>query len=148
MVRCIGKGVYWTVLIVVFGLMQLWVDIGVSLYNKPEDATLYHFVKDGVLLFFTLAVTIGVTLDYFFDDEKSKLGSLWKATAFAFMPIAIMSFVIASYLIFSSETSDPDKISIVNNLNISSFVMALFYATFGKAYLFYKNKKGETLWLQ
>ncbi|PPK72359.1 hypothetical protein B0F88_104153 [Methylobacter tundripaludum] len=148
MVICIGKGVYWTILIVVFGLMQLWVDIGVSLYNEPKDATLYFFVKDGVLLFFTLAVTIGVTLDYFFDDEKSKLGNLWKATAFAFMPIAIMSFVITSYLIFSSETSDPNKISVVNNLNISSFAMALIYATFGKAYLFYKSKKGGTLWHQ
>lgn len=139
--KSIGKGLYWSILIVVFGLVQLWVNIGISLYNNPINSSIYVFLKDGVLLFFVLAITISVTLDYYFDDEKSKLGSLWKATAFAFTPMAIMGFVVAAYIVFSSGTSDQEKIHIVNTINISAFSMSMIYAFLGKAYLFYKNKE-------
>ncbi|SEI67509.1 hypothetical protein SAMN05421831_10754 [Allopseudospirillum japonicum] len=139
MFRATGKGVYWTILVVLFGLAQLWVKIGYSLYSYPEQVSLFYITRDGVLLFFTLAITMSVTMDFWFDDTKSKEGSLWKATAFAFYPIIIMGFVIASFSIVSFSDA-PDNEELVNALSTGSVVLTLLYAVVGKAYLFHRAR--------
>lgn len=138
-IRATGKGVYWTALVVLFGLAQLWVIVGYSLYSFPEKVTFYSMTKDGVLLFFTLAVTISVTMDFWFNDEKLNTGKLWKATAFAFYPMLIMGFVIASFSIISFGNLVEQK-EIVNMLSIGSILLTLLYAIIGKAYLFKRTK--------
>ena len=140
MIRATGKGIYWAALVILFGLSQLWVKIGYSLYSYPEQVDMFYITRDGALLFFTLAITMSVTMDFWFDEEKSQHSNLWKATAFVFYPIVIMGFVIASYSIISFSNAPKNK-EIINALSTGSVVLTLIYAVIGKAYLFCRAQR-------
>ncbi len=139
MIRATGKGIYWTTLVILFGLSQLWLKIGYSLYSYPEQLNMFYITRDGALLFFTLAITMSVTMDFWFDETKSRDTNLWKATAFAFYPIVIMGFVMATFSIISFSSA-PENKELINTLSIGSVVMTLVYAIIGKAYLFHRTK--------
>ncbi|AEG00663.1 hypothetical protein [Methylomonas methanica] len=139
MFAAIGRGLYWIILVIVFGLLQLWLNVGYFLYSAPDQVSFYSVTKDGVLLFFMLAVTMGVTIDYHLDDDKSKVGKLWKSAAFVFMPLLITAFVVGAYMMITINP-DPSRKELIDLLNICSLCLVVVYAFIGKAYLFYKEE--------
>lgn len=136
----LGKGVYWALLLGIFGLLQLWVNVAYLVYIQPESVSLYRLTSDGVLLFFALAITISVTMDFWFESADARRCHLWHATAFAFYPMGVTAVVIAAYLMM---TSHPDQVSedLVNALNMSVVSLTLLYIIISKTYLFQRASK-------
>ncbi|MBM3236139.1 hypothetical protein FJZ31_07550 [Candidatus Poribacteria bacterium] len=137
-VRGISKGFYWTILVIVFGLMQFWIKLAYLYYTEPDKISFYNVTKDGVLLFFTLAITMSVTMDYHFDDQLARVGTLFRSTAFTFMPFMVMSFVIMWSVIISTSANTNKELS--SNLNKWAFILSVVYAICGKSFLFSKNR--------
>lgn len=133
-----GKGIYWTILILIFGLLQLWFSVFYVFYEDPSAFSFYPLVKDGALLFFSLAVVVGITIDYHFDERKSKVGGLSKATAFVFFPLIVVTMIVAGYMTISTSTSDNEEV--IKILNYSSLSLTILYAILGKTYLFLNSK--------
>lgn len=135
-----AKGLYWSSLIVLFGLCQLWIATVFHLYDNSAAVTLYNSTKDGVLLFFALAVVMSVTMDYWFDERLPLRHNLAKTTAFVFFPIVVMGFVISAYAMISFNNAS-GKEAIVNTINISALVLSFLFAFIGKSYLFIASQK-------
>jgi hypothetical protein len=135
----VGRGVYWTLLVVLFGLSQLWLTLGYRMYVAPEQVSAYESVKDGTVLFFTLAISVGVTLDYFFDEGGPEIQTLAKSTAFVFVPLVVALFVVSCYFIIIVNPA-PARPDVVTLLNACAFSIAVAQAAIGKTYLFYKSK--------
>lgn len=137
-----GKGIYWTFLVSVFGLAQLWIIIGYQLFNDASKVSVYYMAKDGALLFFALAVTMSVTMDFWFEPKVSNKSNLAKATTFVFTPIAVMGFVIGAYsiIMFGAPEKSPD---LVCALSIGAITLSLLFAMVGKAYIFFCSQRNS-----
>jgi small neutral amino acid transporter SnatA (MarC family) len=83
---------------------------------------------------------MSVTLDYHFDDKAVKINTLWKSTAFVFLPIIIALAVTGSYFIMFMQP-EPSRVQWASGINVYAFLMSLLYAAVGKTFLFYKNKQ-------
>lgn len=132
-----GKGLYWTLLVGAFGLAQLWVNLAYLAYTEPEVVSFHRLTGDGLLLFFALAITMSVTMDYWFEGHHSRHWHLWKATAFVFYPIGITGVVIGAYLMIAIQPM-PGREALIDGLNLSVVCLTLLYAIVGKTYLFWQ----------
>lgn len=140
MLRLLPKGVYWLVLAVVLGLAQLWANMCRA---SGSDVRAFSIaMENGVLLFFTMGLTISVTLDYHFDsdiDTIAKIGKLWRATAFTFFPLIITLLVILTYsaIQFRQEAMKETWVVLAHWLSLG---MSCVLALVGKTYLFCKDR--------
>ena len=132
------RGAYWTLLMAVFGLLQFWVNWGIAKVSRPESSSFFDLTKDGGLLFFVVAVIVGISIDFHFDAKKSGDGALWKTLPFVFLPMFVLVIAIVAY-IFSSTygvESYRDEFELVN---IIGLMLTSIYALIGKTYLFYSS---------
>lgn len=129
------KGTFWMVLVSLFGLSQLLISLCVSAFQEESSITWYLIAKDGVLLFFALAVTITITMDYWFDPIASESTSLAKATAFVFYPIILMAVVITIYCIILFGNPENNK-ELINTVSLCVLGLAGLFGVVGKTYLF------------
>lgn len=136
--QAFGKGIYWTILVLIFGLLQLWIDVFLKYYGSPDSFSFYPLIKNGAFLFFSLAVVVGITIDYHFDEKKSEVGALWKAGAFVFFPFLLVVAIVVAYTTVSLIKTENDNI--IRLLNYISFCLTLLYALLGKTYLFLNNR--------
>ena len=133
------KGIYWTILVIIFGLLQFWIGLGYSSYSSMIEISFHELTKDGVLLFFSLGITMSVTMDYHFDEYKAKVGNLWKTTGFVFVPLVMITFVVISYLIIKFNP-EPNKEELISTLNVCVLCISSVFALIGKSYLFMKQR--------
>jgi hypothetical protein len=138
MLKSILKGIYWTFLIVLFGLIHLWIDLGALVFSDPEKISIYYISKHGAILFFTLVVTISVTFDYHFDKNIIKNYDMLKFSSFVLIPIVVSIFVICAHFITLNDIPDDKKLLVVQ-LNVCAFVMVIIYSIGSKSYLFYRQ---------
>lgn len=136
------KSLYWTLLVALFGLLQLWLVLG---YQVLTDQGLRFdtIARDGALLFFAAAVTIGLTLDYWFEPPMPMPGRLWTATAFVFYPLLIMILVVATAMALAIDAARLSASTLVGLTWIISAMTAI-YAILVKSLMFYARAGGPT----
>ena len=55
-VKDVGRGIFWTLLIIIFGLSQLWYTLGKTIFLNDDNLNFFDITKNGILLFFILAL--------------------------------------------------------------------------------------------
>lgn len=112
-------------------------------FKEPEHLTFFDLTKDGGLLFFILAVTIGVGVDYVFDSSTNSKRTIESVIAFYFMPVIVMFGVTAAYMFIKFNAVDDNK-QIFQAVNVGALALGLTYGFVGKIYLFYRAKQAES----
>lgn len=132
-------GLLWMVLAVVLGLAQLWLNYGVAAFRSMSIGR--DVLEDGVLLFFAMALTASVCLDYHFDEELDRLvpmRKLWKGIIFYFVPGVIILLVTYVYMCLLFDPEKALKTDVVVLAHWSSILAALLLCLFCKTLLFCK----------
>jgi hypothetical protein len=60
----------WLLLPVLFGLLPLWIRIITARYDSPPEVDWNAIMKDGMLLYFDMALVSTVTADYFLSERR------------------------------------------------------------------------------
>lgn len=68
--RFCRAGASWVIAATVFGLLPLWVRIGRSLLFPSVEVGWEAVLKDGLLLYFSMAIISAVTADYYLVDRR------------------------------------------------------------------------------
>jgi len=138
--KAFGKGLLWTFLTVIFGLLQLWFVIANDFVITNFNLNVSKIITDGTLLFFTSAVVSAICTDYYLgkNSELNKIASLF---IYFIYPILVMVCCIWLFsLNFSSynESLDVEKIA---NIQISIIVMTILYAIVTKAIMYFQEDR-------
>lgn len=132
-----GRALYWTCLAFIWGLLQLWIDVAVTWFQNPTSVTAFGLIKDGVVLFFVMGLTAGITVDYHLNDIKEASGGVVKSAIFVFIPMIVTVMVVLGYLA-GKQLLDARQTSLFISLNIASVILSAAYALTAKIYLMYK----------
>ncbi|MBK5931291.1 hypothetical protein [Halochromatium salexigens] len=139
-----GKSLYWSLLVALFGLLQLWL---VFAYEglTAQPLGIERVMRDGVLLFFAVAVTIGLTLDFWFeaasDAQPTPMG-LWIVTAFVFYPLMILTLVVALAMALAINGAQLET-SALTLITLTVTGMTTCYALMTKTYLFLRVLRAQ-----
>lgn len=87
------KSFSWAVGTIVFGLFQLWLVWGISLYDKTETFEFKNFVTDGALLFFVTAIISSVTIDHLLSKKTTCCNPL-EIWLFIVFPLVMLGFIV------------------------------------------------------
>lgn len=140
MAHSFGKAVYWSLWILVLGLVQFWIHIAIDVYQEDGVFELQYYTKDGVLLFFSLAVTQGVYLDYALHQADKPESGFLIFSMFKLIPIVVTVFCVVSYLLM--KLTEAEKfLSILDFVSVTCVVLAMAYSLVVKAYLFFADKQ-------
>lgn len=137
----LGRSLYWSLLVALFGLLQLWLVFGYQgLTGEPLGVE--RAMRDGVLLFFALAVTIGLTLDFWFEATSRPRPApepmgLWVATAFVFYPLTILALVVALAMALAIDGTRLGTPTLTL-VTLAVTGMTACYAIMTKTYLFFR----------
>ena len=121
----------------IFGLSQLWYVVGENLFSQESNFDMFSIIKDGVLLFFILALTISLTLDFWFEHAQERI-NLAKLTAFVFYPLLITISVVSVYSYVLTLSTRLNK-EIFKIANLTLIVLSFVYALVVKTYFYYKT---------
>jgi vacuolar-type H+-ATPase subunit I/STV1 len=125
----------WTFLTTFLGLIQVWITMVISYLLKNKEYNLRVALEEGSLLFFIMAVTIAITIDYHFS-ENIHLPQWIRSVMFTLLPFLIGILVTALY----STLYIADE----NELNQSAFIatqsfligLTILYAFIAKLLIF------------
>lgn len=108
----------WTVLTTFLGLIQLWITVIISYLLTNKEYNFYSPFQDGSLLFFIMAVTTAITIDYHFT-KNINLPQWAKSVVFTLFPFLIGILVTALYSTF--------YIADDNELHLSGFMVIQYF---------------------
>jgi hypothetical protein len=131
--KLIGKGMEWTFLSLLFGLLQLWLDVG-SRLGTPE-LTFFSVIKDGAILFFVTGVVMGIAIDFHMDQNKSANTNFFKRLMFLVIPFMVMILAFIAYGMTRKEIP-PAQVDYFLVINILLSVLSIAYSVGTKAYLY------------
>ena len=128
------RAAIWMMLMIIFGLFQMWIDLLYVAIVKPKEMSLFYFIKDGGILFFLLAVTSGITIDYQLA-ECSHSPNLFQKISFIFFPFIIFGCVVCLYMIIKLINIGAFQYRF-NYANTCLFFLTIVYGFFSKLFLF------------
>ncbi|WP_143100181.1 hypothetical protein [Variovorax sp. 770b2] len=131
--KLLGKGIEWTFLSLLFGLLQLWLDVGARL-GTPE-LSLFSVIKDGAILFFVTGVVMGIAIDFHMDQKKSSNTNFIKRLMFLAIPFMVMILAFIAYGMTRKEIP-PAQVDFFILINASLSVLSIAYSIGTKAYLY------------
>jgi hypothetical protein len=121
----------WVVLAVVFGLLPLWIRLIHAALDPSFDVDWRSVLKDGMLLYFSIAIVSAVTADYYLADQKyPKYSHIYMMVIFP--PVLYIGSIIILFLTSSSMLEGDAYIrTLVTEASIVGF--ACVYALIHKA---------------
>lgn len=124
-------GLAWVSLLLIFGLLQLWLDLGWDYYKEPSKFNFFPAISQGALLFFCLAATSAVSIDFHFEPKLASKYSGWKTVCFVAVPTLILIVTISAYFITIKAHSERVQLTTIkaiqsNQLQLSSIVVGDF----------------------
>lgn len=128
------KPLTWTLLTILFGLLQLWCVLLWSYLDQNGGASSLEIIKDCGLLFFCTAIMSAIALDYLTSTKKTRNISLI-GVIYILPPVLclILSILIYAVFYYGSPT-----ISIATNFQFVIFAFCATYITVVK-YLEFNN---------
>lgn len=110
------RALAWTLLNCLFGLVQVWVVLFVAPLLSFH-LSLADLVARGEALFFSMALTIGIALDYYFDPAALSLPKWILGILTVVVPALISVLSIATYMVIYLEAARvaPDKVMVFQN---------------------------------
>jgi len=99
------KSFFWAIGTIIFGLLQLWLVLGMTVYDKTKIFPFQEFLMDGALLFFVTAIIASVTIDYLLSKKNSCCKSL-EIILFIVFPFIVLIFIV---WLFSISHDKPIK---------------------------------------
>lgn len=130
------NSITWTVLVTGLGLIQFWITIGVSYIVKTKTYSLSDALQEGTLLFFIMAITTAITIDYYFAEELD-IPKWANSILFMYYPLTIAIFVTVIYvLLYVINQEELDKSAIaVSQYGVIASTIA--YALIAKFIMFF-----------
>lgn len=136
------KGMIWTLLTAMFGLIPVWLTFGISIITKNRDYSLSQAVQDGSLLFFVMAITTAITVDYYFSKDIDISGWVNKImfTMYPFVIGIVITYLYSTlYLVSQPEI----HVGIVSQIQYLLIAATLLYATIAKYVMFLDEEKNH-----
>jgi len=129
----VGRGCEWTVLALLFGLLQLWLDIGSRLGS--HDLSFYSVIKDGAVLFFVTGIVSGIAIDFQMDLKKNAVSNFAKRWMFFVIPIVVMILAVIAYQM-TKQGIDAARVDVYIAINLWLSILSIIYSIGAKAYLY------------
>lgn len=136
------KGMVWTLLTAMFGLIPIWLTFGISIITKNRDYNFSQAVQDGSLLFFVMAITTAITVDYYFSKDIDISGWVNKImfTMYPFVIGIVITYLYSTlYLVSQSEI----HVGIVSQIQYSLIGTTILYAMLAKSLMFFDEEKNH-----
>ena len=128
--KSIQRSLSWTILTTLLGLIQLWITICVSYVLTHISYSMWGALQEGALLFFIMAVTTAITVDYHFTAELPISQSI-RGIIFTLFPFLIGVFVTALYVtLYISDSSKVDRPAL----------LTITYALIAKTIMFFHEE--------
>ena len=130
----IVKPLLWSVISLVFGLLQMWGVLIWCLIDKQKTFSVWNIIKDCGILFFCTSIMSAIALDFFIKEKKIKnisvIGAIYIIPTFLCLILSILIYGVCYF-------GDPDpKITPIFQFVILAFCIA--YTTIVK-YLEFNN---------
>ena len=134
------KSLVWLVLILVFGLLQVWTLIAYDKAIISFSLDFKQLIIDGVFLFFSSAIVTSIALDYFFDKNvvfsKEMSGAM-----FSLFPLFIVGLTLLLYLSIHTTPAQDIDYSFISFSNKVIITMSVMYCFITKTILFLNEEK-------
>ena len=107
------RALIWTSLNCLFGLVQVWVVLLIA-YLLSYDLGLADLVARGEVLFFSMALIMGIAIDYYFSTDILRLPRWILGILLVVLPALISVLSIATYVAIYLEVAhiDRDKVMV------------------------------------
>lgn len=125
----------WTFFTTVFGLVQVWLLLGISSLSINKSYTLSEAVLNGDFVALTMALTAAVMLDYYIPKSITLPGWLDKLL-FVVSPILVA--LVATIVFVALHTLEPNDINfeMAGSWELALFTFGIIYALVIKFILF------------
>jgi len=90
----LAKAIGWTAVVSGVGLVQIWVLFLMKIFTLHFEMP--NLIRDGVLLFFVMALVAATAIEYYFSDEP-RLSRGVEGVLFILIPLVTVLFVVAAY---------------------------------------------------
>ncbi len=139
-IKAFWKSFIWILLIILFGLMQLWLRICSSYVRKDILFSFEKILLDGVIVFFVTAIITTITIDFYFS--KKRVYPKW-AVGFMFglFPCII---VLASAWLFGICLGQGNEVlntHVIKSIEYVIITMSFIYSIAVKILKFYQDEK-------
>lgn len=137
--KSIQRSLSWTILTTLLGLIQLWITICVSYVLTHISYSMWGALQEGALLFFIMAVTTAITVDYHFTSEL-RISQSIRGIMFTVFPFMIGVFVSGLYV--ALYISDPSKVNrpALVLIQCGIITLTIIYALIAKAIMFFHEE--------
>jgi len=135
LIKVIFKSLVWVFGTIIFGLLQLWLVWGSSLYDTTVTFTLEKFIIDGALLFFVAAIITSVTIDHLLS-KKNTCCSVLEILLFIVFPFIILIFVVWLFAICYGKPIENLDYELIFATEVVLLIIAFIYSFFIKLHAF------------
>lgn len=134
------KSFWWVLLVVIFGLLQLWVTLSWCFIRVDFPIPEGKIFADGILIFFSTALIASITIDYHLSKpiqlRLNRMSRYLTSLLFTFIPMILIAISVGVYsasVNVSLESINP------NNANFYQYmitVTATLHALISKTLIF------------
>lgn len=121
----------WVLLTSAFGLIQLWIMIGIALYVERVEDTIRSLMLNGGVLFFIMALVTSIATDYYFDQSIS-LPRWLEGIIFLVFPLITGIYVSYSYTAFFFLKEQNINYAVVSLSQQLALIWTVLYALVAK----------------
>lgn len=128
------KSLVWVLITFTFGLLQIGVIFLISKIDNDVVFDIFQIMEDGVVVFFSIAIVVSVTLDFVFDIKLNN-NMRWGIILLCVISPAVV-YILGMFLYISSFMTIIDNKEIYQNLVIFLLSLTFFHAIATKFLLF------------
>jgi hypothetical protein len=129
------KSLVWAIGTIVFGLLQMWIVWGHSIYVKTKVFPFEEFIINGSLLFFATAIIASVTIDYLLS-RKIMVFTLLEGILFMVFPLVMIGFCVWLFSISYDETIKNVEFELIYSTEQIILFLTFLYGIFVKYHAF------------
>ena len=128
--------IFWLVLAVFFGLLQLWLLLLSQIVAPPSIISLNDILLGGTLLFFCSALVVSLSIDQFFTPARP-YSPMLIGLLFALYPFVIL--IVTAYLFGLCFGKNPTQLDMhfIRSIQLAIFAMTGIYAIVVKTITFF-----------
>jgi len=129
------KSLIWAIGTIIFGLLQLWLVWGISIYDKTETFPFKEFITDGALLFFVTAIIASVTIDYLLS-KKTPCCKPFEIILFIVFPLVMLVFIVWLFSVSYGKPIENLEFELLYSTEQILLVITFIYSLFVKYHAF------------
>jgi len=122
------KSFIWVICTIIFGLLQLWLVWGATLFLN-EIFPFKEFIMGGALLFFTAAILASVAIDYLLSKKTSNFTRLEAALFIAF-PLIMLGVIVFLFSISYDKDIKELDFELLCTTEIIILIITFIYSFF------------------